>query len=107
MTRNKYGFSTDYAERKNQPIVTGFLDYFPLAVLAVAEVSNDGNAQHNPGEPLHWAREKSQDEVNTEARHLLERGDKDGAVLHSAKRAWRAMADLQKEIEKSLCTDPD
>jgi hypothetical protein len=107
MTRNKHGFSTDYNERKAQPIVTGVLDYFPLAILAVAEVSADGNAQHNPGEPLHWAREKSQDEVNTEARHLLERGTKDGNVLHSAKKAWRALADLQKEIEASLCDNPE
>lgn len=107
MTRNKHGFSTDYNERKAQPIVTGVLDYFPLAILAVAEVSNNGNAQHNPGEPLHWAREKSQDEVNTEARHLLERGTKDGNVLHSAKKAWRALADLQKEIEASLCDNPE
>lgn len=105
--RNKHGFSTGYAERKAQPIVTGVLDYFPLAILAIAEVSADGNAQHNPGEPLHWAREKSQDEANTEARHLLERGERDGKVLHSAKRAWRALADLQKEIEASLCEDPD
>lgn len=107
MTRNRHGFSTDYNERKAQPIVTGVLDYFPLAILAVAEVSNDGNAQHNPGEPLHWAREKSQDEVNTAARHLLERGGADGKVRHLAKAAWRTLAALQKEIEASQCTDPD
>jgi hypothetical protein len=102
---NKHGFATGYEARKNQPLVTGVLDYFPLAILAIAEVSNDGNAQHNPGEPLHWAREKSQDEVNTLARHLLERGDFDGNVRHLAKAAWRVLAALQKEIEASLCID--
>ena len=106
-TRNEYGFSTDYEERKNQPIVTGVLDYFPLAILAIAEVSNDGNAQHNPGQPLHWAREKSQDEINTALRHLLEREKMDGSVRHLAKAAWRLLAALQKEIEADLCTDPD
>lgn len=103
MTRNAHGFETDYDARKAQPIVTGVLDYFPLAILAVAEVSNDGNAQHNPGEPLHWAREKSQDEVNTLARHLLERGELDGKVRHLAKAAWRVLAALQKEIEAAQC----
>jgi hypothetical protein len=107
MTVNPHGFETGYDARKAQPIVTGVFDYFPLAILAVAEVSNDGNAQHNPGEPLHWAREKSQDEVNTLARHLLERGEFDGKVRHLAKAAWRVLAALQKEIEAGQCTDPD
>lgn len=105
-TTNERGFETDYDARKAQPIVTGVLDYFPLALLAVAEVSADGNAQHNPGEPLHWAREKSQDEVNTALRHLLERGHRDGRVRHLAKAAWRVLAALQKEIEAERCTDP-
>ena len=49
----------DKEARKDQPIVRGLLDYFPNAVAAVANVSVVGNRQHNPGEPLHWAREKS------------------------------------------------
>ncbi len=47
----------DAKARKNIPMVTGCLDYFPNALAAVAEVSRAGNDQHNPGEPLHWARE--------------------------------------------------
>lgn len=91
---------TGYAERKALPIVTGCLDYFPDALLAVAECSMISNEQHNPGEPLHWAREKSTDEVNTLGRHLLQRGTRDtDGVRHSAKVAWRALAMLQKEIE--------
>jgi hypothetical protein len=76
------------------------LDYFPDALLAVAEVSQAGNDQHNPGQPLHWNRAKSTDEANTLGRHLLQRGtfDTDGK-RHSAKVAWRALALLQKEIE--------
>jgi hypothetical protein len=91
---------TDAAARKGFPIATGVLDYFPDALLAVAEVSRIGNDQHNPGQPLHWARGKSQDESDTLIRHFLERGtrDKDGA-RHSAKLAWRALSQLQKEIE--------
>ena len=91
---------TDAKERKAVPIATGFIDYFPDAMAAVAELSRIGNDQHNPGQPLHWDRSKSGDESDALIRHFLERGtvDTDG-VRHSAKVAWRAMALLQKEIE--------
>lgn len=92
--------STDSKTRKSQPIATGVLDYFPLALAAVAECSKAGNDQHNPGEPLHWAREKSSDHADCVVRHLIDRGtlDKDG-IRHSTKVAWRALALLQLEIE--------
>lgn len=88
------------AERKVLPICTGVLDYFPDALAAVAHCSKVGNDQHNPGQPLHWAKEKSTDEPDALVRHLIERGtmDKDG-VRHSAKVAWRALALLQREID--------
>lgn len=91
---------TDPAERKKYPIATGVLDYFPDALVAVAHVSYRGNEQHNPGQPLHWARGKSMDQDDTLLRHMLERGkfDTDGQ-RHSAKIAWRALAMLQLEIE--------
>lgn len=93
---------TDATARKGVPIATGFIDYFPDAIAAVAELSRIGNDQHNPGSPLHWDRSKSQDEADALMRHFLERGtvDADG-VRHSTKMAWRAMALLQKEIERS------
>lgn len=86
--------------RKSVPVHSGFVKYFPDAMAAVAVLSRIGNDQHNPGEPLHWAREKSTDELDALTRHLLEAGtvDVDG-VPHSVKVAWRAMANLQKEIE--------
>jgi hypothetical protein len=92
--------TTDSAARKNMPIATGVIDYFPDALAAVAEVSKVGNDKHNPGEPLHWAREKSTDHADCIARHLIDRGhiDDDGG-RHSAKLAWRALALLQVEIE--------
>lgn len=88
------------AERKGMPVATGFIDYFPDAVAAVATLSRIGNDQHNPGSPLHWDRSKSGDESDALMRHFLDRGsfDTDG-VRHSVKVAWRAMALLQKEIE--------
>lgn len=90
----------DRSNNKNFPLATGVLDYFPDALREVAYVSKVGNEQHNPGEPLHWAKEKSTDEADALVRHLLKRGtyDTDG-VRHTAKVAWRALALLQREIE--------
>lgn len=86
--------------RKTYPVASGFMDYFPDAIVAVSNISHRGNEQHNPGQPLHWARDKSTDEADTMLRHFLQRGtfDVDG-VRHSAKMVWRALAFLQKEIE--------
>jgi len=91
---------TTAEERKQFPVASGFLDYFPDAIVAVAHLSWKGNQQHNPGLPLHWARDKSTDEADTLMRHFLQRGtlDTDG-IAHSVKLAWRAMALLQKELE--------
>lgn len=91
---------TDKAERKAIPIVSGCIDYFPAALAAVAHISRIGNEQHNPGQPMHWARGKSADHADCLVRHLMDRGtiDTDG-VRHSAKVAWRALALLQMELE--------
>lgn len=92
-------------ERKELPVCTGVLDYFPDAIAEVAQVSKQGNDQHNPGEPLHWAREKSADHADCIARHLLERGTQDvDGMRHSAKLAWRALALLQVELETGTVT---
>lgn len=94
---------TDYNARKALPIFDGYLMYFPDAAAAVADVSVRGNTQHNPGEPLHWARGKSMDQFNTAVRHMMDHGvgnryDTDGA-RHLAKAAWRVLAALQLDIE--------
>jgi hypothetical protein len=91
---------TGAAERKQYPMATGLLFYFPDALAAVSNVSWRGNNQHNPGQPLHWDRSKSADEADTAVRHLAQSGtlDTDG-VRHTAKAAWRILALLQKEIE--------
>lgn len=93
---------SDSKARKAIPVVTGVLDYFPAALAAVAEVSRVGNEKHNPGQPLHWSRGKSNDHADAIGRHLLERGGIDtenGNVRHSAQLAWRALALLQQELE--------
>jgi hypothetical protein len=93
-------FPMEAGARKRHPVVTGVLDYFPLAIAAIAELSVVGNDQHNPGQPLHWDRTKSKDQADTLGRHLMERGtiDTDG-VRHMTKVAWRALALLEEELE--------
>lgn len=93
-------------ERKQRPLYSGLLRYFPDALLEVAYCSWVGNEQHNPGEPLRWAREKSTDQHDCVMRHLMEAGtvDDDG-VRHLAKAAWRCLAALQLEIEAAQALD--
>jgi len=87
--------------RKEYPVYTGLIKYFPKALMEVANCSFKGQEQHNPNEPLAWDRSKSSDELDALSRHLIQAGtiDDDG-VRHSAKVAWRALANLEKELEK-------
>lgn len=91
----------DSAARKNTPIMTGVIDYFPAALAAIARLSKYGNDKHNPGEPLHWARGKSDDHADCAARHLIDRGviNPDTGESHTVEAAWRVLALLQLEEE--------
>ena len=96
-------FANKAKERKETPVFSGVLAYFPLALKEVSKASKAGNDQHNPNTPLHWDRSKSGDELDALTRHLIDHSidpvDDDG-VLHLTKVAWRALAALQKELEK-------
>lgn len=97
----------DSAARKDIPIVTGCLDYFSAALAAVAELSRIGNEKHNPGQPLHHSRGKSNDHADCIGRHLTDRGTsyvehingQPVVLRHSTALAWRALALLQEELE--------
>jgi hypothetical protein len=92
--------------RKAIPVYSGFIKYFPRAIAAVAELSRIGNDQHNPGQPLHWNRAKSGDELDAQTRHILDMAQQGESsldtdnVLHATKNAWRAMANLEKVLER-------
>ena len=91
-----------HAKRKATPVYSGVLKYFPDAIWALAECSAAGNEQHNPGKPLHWDRSKSGDELEALIRHAMEAGTiDDDNIRHSTKTAWRALANLQKELERA------
>lgn len=97
----KESLPSDPLERKASPIAEGVLWYFPNALAAIAAVSKAGNDQHNPGQPMHWSRNKSSDHADCIMRHLVDAGkmDSDG-MRHTAKVAWRALALLQEELER-------
>lgn len=100
------------AERKRFPIYSGVLAYFPDALARVAEVSFMGNEKHNPGQPLHWSRQKSADHKDCAARHLIQSQWEDlteqGAEDHLAEAAWRILAALQIREEQRYTLDaPD
>lgn len=91
------------AARKAIPVYTGFIKYFPRAILAVAELSRIANDQHNPGQPVHWSKGKSTAHLDSALRHVIDdvlgvAVDTDN-VRHKTKVAWRAMADLEIAIE--------
>jgi hypothetical protein len=95
---------TDDKDRKALPLWSFLTQYFPDAFVEVTRVAVVGNQQHNPGQPLHWAREKSTDQMNTAFRHMLDHGtgtvkDVDGCY-HLAKAIWRLSAELQLQVEK-------
>ena len=95
-------YDLEEVNRKDIPVFSGVLKYFPDALKEVAKASLAGQKQHNPDKPLAWDRSKSGNEYDCLSRHLIdatvEDYDTDG-VLHLAKVAWRALAGLQKHLE--------
>lgn len=94
---------TEAERRKTYPLFSGLLAYFPDALAEVAHLSKTGNDQHNPGEPLHWDRSKSKDQLDAATRHLKDHAiapfDTDGE-RHLTKVAWRILAELQLTLER-------
>jgi hypothetical protein len=92
---------SDSKQRKEIPLTTGCLDYFPKALAAVAMLSKYGNDKHNPGQPLHWSRDKSTDHADCAGRHLVDRDtyDDESDFLHAVGLAWRSLALLEILLE--------
>jgi hypothetical protein len=92
---------TDAQARKDVPLSTFIRKYFPDALVELAAMSRAQNDRHNPGSPMHWSRDVSNDHEDCLMRHHMESGtiDEDG-WRHSIKVAWRALAVAQLEIEQ-------
>lgn len=98
----------DSVERKQYPLLSGCLKYFPAALAGVSRVSAIGNQKHNPGQPMHHARGKSGDHGDCLLRHLVDtedllaKGNVDPALIlnEASSVAWRALAYAQELHEK-------
>lgn len=109
---------TDSAARKQYPLFSGPVCYFPDALAAVAYGCYAGNEKHHPGTPLHWDKSKSTDHYDCLMRHLFDHQTgtiydvietADGRrfeVLNLALVAWRALAGLQTYIESQRNPQP-
>ena len=99
-------FPDDDKERLDYPVFSGLLDYFPHACAEVAKHSKIGNDQHNPGEPMHWATEKSIGKGNKIVRHLMDgwrtahSALRQKTIRHFAAMCWRALELLERYITK-------
>lgn len=91
-------------ERKEVALSRGLFAYFPDALALIARHSVRSNEKHNPGQPVHWAREKSSDHEDCIGRHSLsiaiDPNSLDDGQPHIVCRAWRALAALQVWAEK-------
>ena len=65
----------DAKSRKATPLATFLLTYFPFAFIDLARCFYIANEQHNPGEPMHWARDKSTNHLDCLLRHMMEHGE--------------------------------
>lgn len=97
---------TDSAERKEYPLHSGCVRYFPAALAGVAKLSKIGNDKHNPGEEMHHARGKSTDHADCILRHMIDLdalvasgADKEQVLLEASSIAWRALA-LSQELHE-------
>lgn len=96
--------SLSSAERKEVAVARGLFAYFPDALALIARHSVRSNEKHNPGQPVHWSRDKSSDHEDCIARHSLavavDPDSLDGDAPHIVCRAWRALAALQVWAER-------
>ena len=96
--------SLSSAERKECAVSRGIFAYFPDAIALVARHSVRTNEKHNPGQPVHWNREKSSDHEDCIGRHSIavavDPNSLDDGQPHIVCRAWRALAALQEWAEK-------
>lgn len=91
----------DDASRENYPLYDGLFAYFPAALCEVARWSKIGNDKHNPGEKLHWSRDKSTDHENKILRHLIDARQVDAnGVVEAVALAWRSLALCQTILEE-------
>jgi len=73
----------DSSARKEIPVYSGVIKYAPAALASMAKISKQGNDKHNPGQPLHHARGKSNDHADCVVRHVLDVADIEAAIVRA------------------------
>lgn len=115
MTTRNMTLPTDSAARKEFPLLSGCLKYFPAALAGVSKVSKLGNDKHNPGQEMHHARGKSTDHGDCILRHLIDVQDLlasnsrgaltplgiESLLIEASSLAWRALA-LSQELHEQF-----
>jgi hypothetical protein len=108
---------TDSAERKEYPLYSGVLRYFPAALAGVAHHSLLGNRKHCAGsDGLIWNRKASSDHADCILRHLVdlaellsrfgEKGALPADILSEADAiAWRGLA-LSQSLHENFAFTP-
>lgn len=92
------------------PVVRGCLAYFPMALTAVAKVSEYGAEKYkNRDYAPHWRDVPNGEARYTDAdgRHLLDEFidgdyDEESGLLHAAQHAWDALARLELKLRSGL-----
>lgn len=94
---------TDSDKRKEYPLYSGLMAYFPAALAQVSNHSYLGNQKHNPGKPLQHARGVSGDHADCILRHLVDSAEhpkgSPARIDELRALAWRSLALLQEELE--------
>lgn len=87
------------------PVLQGFMNYFPLAISAVSDVSGFGARKYTWGG---WRSVEDGENRYGDAlmRHIIYEShgplDKDSGLLHAAHAAWNAMARLELMLRKEM-----
>jgi hypothetical protein len=77
------------------------VSYFPDALAEVGELCVVANEKHNPGEPIHWSKDKSNDHWGSRGRHSGQLGkiDPESGLLHDVSWLWRTLAINQVRLD--------
>lgn len=91
---------------KDTPLHTVLFGMFPNAMKALARHSKFGSDKHNPGEPLHWAFDKSTAHAECLCSHLAQAAtvDPETGESHTVAAFWRAAALLETELVRGGAT---
>jgi hypothetical protein len=98
----KMTLPTDSAERKEVPVNSGVLKYAPAALAGVARISKAGNDKHNPGEPLHHARGKSNDHSDCIVRHTMDVNDIEAFIKRTRDNDYKSPDGTDSDVEQLL-----